>query len=163
PAHARRHEGDHFTVNSRPARCPDRGTGGTRMNVHRLQWQMKVVSALLAGVLFGGQGCVRPYVIPTSEPQKLDGFDANAAPPPEVRSGEMAPKPRLWTCPKCGRRFTRVRQSHSCVSVTEAALFEGKPPGVQSAFHKLRDAVAALGDVHIDAVKASVNFGARSH
>ena len=28
-----------------------------------------------------------------------------------------------WTCPECGRRFTRARQSHSCVSVTEAALW----------------------------------------
>jgi hypothetical protein len=68
-----------------------------------------------------------------------------------------------WTCPKCGRKFTRARQSHSCVSVTEAALCEGKPEPVAAAFHKLRDAVAALGDVHIDAVKASVNFGAKSH
>ena len=68
-----------------------------------------------------------------------------------------------WTCPECGRRFTRARQSHSCVSVTEAALFQGKPPEVQSAFHKLRDAVTAFGEVHVDAVKASVNFGAKAH
>jgi uncharacterized protein DUF5655 len=68
-----------------------------------------------------------------------------------------------WTCPKCGRKFTRARQSHSCVSMTEAALLEGKPEPIISAFHKLRRAVAAFGDVHIDAVKASVNFGAKSH
>jgi len=61
----------------------------------------------------------------------------------------MAPNP--WTCPECGRRFTRARRSHSCVSVTEAALLEGKPPEVRSAFHKLRDAVAGFGEVHVDA------------
>lgn len=68
-----------------------------------------------------------------------------------------------WTCPRCGRRFTRSGQSHSCVSVTEAALFAGKPPEVRAAFEKLRAAVAAFGEVHVDAVKASVNFGAKSH
>ncbi|HVE83958.1 MAG TPA: DUF5655 domain-containing protein [Myxococcales bacterium] len=47
--------------------------------------------------------------------------------------------------------------------MTEAALLTGKPPEVQAAFHKLRGAVAAFGDVHVDAVKASVNFGAKSH
>ncbi len=66
-----------------------------------------------------------------------------------------------WTCPKCGRSFSREGQSHSCrPALTLGSHFEGRPPWMRVAFDRL---VKGLGKgVRVDVVGNGVHFAAGS-
>lgn len=68
-----------------------------------------------------------------------------------------------WTCPKCGRAFSREGQSHSCrPAPTLDSHFEGKPPGLRAAFDKLVKALSREGPLRVDPVATNVHLVAGS-
>lgn len=66
-----------------------------------------------------------------------------------------------WTCPGCDREFGRERQSHVRVpgrSVDDC--FAGRAAGQREAVDALMAHVAALGPVHVDAVRVGMFYHA---
>lgn len=66
-----------------------------------------------------------------------------------------------WTCPKCGRAFSREGQSHSCrPAPTLESRFEKRPAWMREAFDRV---VEGLGKgVRVDPVGNGIHFGAGS-
>jgi hypothetical protein len=56
----------------------------------------------------------------------------------------------LWTCPRCGRTFATLNQTHTCAALTDLDRhFAGKQPQVREAFDRAVSAVSALGPVQV--------------
>ena len=56
----------------------------------------------------------------------------------------------LWTCPRCGRTFANVNQTHTCAALGSVhAHFDGKDPAVRAAFERVLAALAPLGPVDV--------------
>lgn len=56
----------------------------------------------------------------------------------------------MWECPRCGRRFARQRQTHSCAPLRGLDdHFRRCRPHVRATFDRLLDAVAAYGPVTV--------------
>lgn len=68
-----------------------------------------------------------------------------------------------WTCPKCGRSFSRAEQSHSCrPAPTLDEHFAGKPAELRAAFDKLVNALEKEGPLRVDPVATNVHLVAGS-
>jgi hypothetical protein len=68
----------------------------------------------------------------------------------------------MWTCPRCGRAFANVRQSHRCAPLT--ALddhFAGSVPQVRASFEAILAAVRRLGPVTVLPEKSRVALQVR--
>ena len=62
-----------------------------------------------------------------------------------------------WTCPECEREFGRTRQSHVCVpGCTVDETFAGRPGYQRAAYDLIAAHLAALGPLHVDAVRVGV-------
>jgi Domain of unknown function (DUF5655) len=67
-------------------------------------------------------------------------------------------KTTLWNCPRCGRRFVRQNQSHSCKPFPLEKHFEGKPVG-KALYEKLKTAIRnRLGTFHIQSLECCIHF-----
>lgn len=65
---------------------------------------------------------------------------------------------KLWTCPKCGRRFERQRQTHSCRPFPLKQHFEGKPGG-RSLYEKFKQEVKKqIGAFKIESLECCIHF-----
>lgn len=67
-----------------------------------------------------------------------------------------------WTCPRCGQRFLRKAQSHSCDRRAVEELFADHPKAIKvtQLVQAHLDAVSA-GGVRLAATKTQVSFAAR--
>lgn len=55
----------------------------------------------------------------------------------------------MWTCPACGRKFTRKNQSHSCEQYDLDAFFIGKTENARKLFDTLLERVQPFGEVDL--------------
>ena len=67
-----------------------------------------------------------------------------------------------WICPKCKKEFKNTNQAHSCYTVTVEEHLANKPDEIKKTFDKLLREVNKFGDVHLNPVKTSIQFKARS-
>ena len=72
-------------------------------------------------------------------------------------------RPKLWKCSKCGRRFAKTNQWHSCLAWTAADHFRGKDPHLKKLYKRLVDRMGRFGPVRIDAVQRSINLISHYH
>jgi len=67
-------------------------------------------------------------------------------------------KKKLWTCPKCKRKFERQGQSHSCRPYPLALHFERKPEG-KVLYDQLRQAMKKeLGSFKVESLHCCIHF-----
>jgi hypothetical protein len=59
----------------------------------------------------------------------------------------------MWTCPECGRKFTRNNQSHSCIQYNLDDLLIGKDPGQVALFRELMERISIFGEMELHAGK----------
>ena len=70
-----------------------------------------------------------------------------------------------WTCPRCGRAFTRPTKEHSCDLTPIEWHLERTGPGVRSAFEALQVRLEALGPHRViplktmESLATTRNFG----
>ena len=64
----------------------------------------------------------------------------------------------MWTCPKCGRAFTRSHQSHSCGRFTVAAVLEGKAPHEVALYRRFEELALGVGEVVVAPAKTRIGF-----
>jgi Domain of unknown function (DUF5655) len=65
---------------------------------------------------------------------------------------------KLWTCPKCKRKFERKGQSHSCRPYPLAQHFENKPVG-KLLYQKLKQAIKGeLGNFKVESLECCIHF-----
>ena len=55
----------------------------------------------------------------------------------------------LWSCGRCGRKFRRPGQRHSCGAGSRAALLRNKPDDLAALYGALEKTLKALGGVEI--------------
>ncbi len=65
---------------------------------------------------------------------------------------------KYWKCPKCGRRFARPGQAHSCQVVPLATHLRKAPPGVRRIYAAIMRAIRACGPVQIAPTKTGINL-----
>ncbi len=70
---------------------------------------------------------------------------------------------KLWTCSKCGRRFAKSKQWHSCQAQSTSHHFRGKEARLKQTYETLIARLQALGPLRVDAVKSSINFASTYH
>lgn len=67
-----------------------------------------------------------------------------------------------WSCPRCGRGFGRVEQSHVCVpAMTVDAYYAGRPDFERAIFDAVYEQLEACGPVHVEAVGVGILFKKR--
>lgn len=67
-------------------------------------------------------------------------------------------KKKLWTCPKCKRKFERHGQSHSCRAFPLAQHFERKPGG-KLLYGKLKQAIKnEVGPYKVESLECCIHF-----
>ena len=69
----------------------------------------------------------------------------------------------LWRCPGCGRKFAKLKQSHSCRPVSVDSHFEGKDPRLKELFNHLCRELRKFGPLRIDAVGSGINLIPKHH
>ena len=52
-----------------------------------------------------------------------------------------------WTCPECGRKFTRPNQRHACGTGDRAEVLRDRPPELVDLYGRLETFVKMLGPV----------------
>jgi hypothetical protein len=70
-------------------------------------------------------------------------------------------RPDLWTCRRCGARFTTRNQRHSCGRFSLDALFARSQPQVRALYERFARLVAACGPVVVIPQKTRVAFQVR--
>ena len=64
----------------------------------------------------------------------------------------------MWTCPKCGRPFTRPHQSHSCGRFSVDAILSGKTPHEVTLFRRFEELALGVGEVVVAPAKTRIGF-----
>lgn len=65
---------------------------------------------------------------------------------------------QLWLCPKCGRQFERIGQTHSCKFFPLEKHFQGKPTG-KKLYEKLKQELKSkLGPFRIESLECCIHF-----
>jgi len=64
----------------------------------------------------------------------------------------------MWTCPNCGRPFTRAHQSHSCGRFSVDAFLQGKSDEQMGLYRKFESLALSVGDVNIAPAKGRIGF-----
>jgi len=54
-----------------------------------------------------------------------------------------------WACPKCGRIFRQINQSHACGVGGAETLLKDRPKSLAELYHKLERTVRAFGEVEV--------------
>lgn len=73
----------------------------------------------------------------------------------------MAPKPELWTCPKCGRRFVTRNSWHACGDYSVEGFLAGKGPRARALFDRFVELISACGQYEVAPAKTRVAFMAQ--
>ena len=68
---------------------------------------------------------------------------------------------QLWTCPRCGRRFTLPNLWHSCVTTTVDEHLSRVPEAVSDLYRGFEAMVRACGPVEVVPVKTYISFMVR--
>jgi hypothetical protein len=64
---------------------------------------------------------------------------------------------RAWTCPDCGRRFGRTRQSHDCApAMTLDEYFATGPPHERPVFDAVMRHLESVGPVYVEPVSVGI-------
>jgi Domain of unknown function (DUF5655) len=64
---------------------------------------------------------------------------------------------RAWTCPDCGRRFGRTRQSHDCApAMTLDEYFATGPPHERPVFDAVMRHLERVGPVYVEPVSVGI-------
>jgi hypothetical protein len=64
---------------------------------------------------------------------------------------------RAWTCPNCGRRFGRDRQSHECApAMTLDDYFATGPPHERPVFDAVMHHLEGVGPVYVEPVSVGI-------
>src|SRR5512143_2443089 len=62
-----------------------------------------------------------------------------------------------WTCPECGRRFGRVKQSHECAPAMRLdEYFATGPPHERPVFDAVMAHLERVGPVHVEPVSVGI-------
>lgn len=64
----------------------------------------------------------------------------------------------MWTCPRCGRQFTRPGQSHSCGPYRVEDIVAGKPPGGLALYRRFESLALGVGEVVLAPAKTRIGF-----
>ncbi len=64
----------------------------------------------------------------------------------------------MWVCKKCGRKFKRMNQSHSCRLISKDSLFEKRPPFLKKLFESVNRELKKLGEYREETVLPDVIF-----
>ena len=68
----------------------------------------------------------------------------------------------MWRCPRCGRSFASVNQTHTCAALGSVdSHFAGADPEVRQVFDAIVAITTALGPFDILAEKTRIAFHAR--
>jgi hypothetical protein len=68
----------------------------------------------------------------------------------------------LWECPRCGRTFANVNQTHTCAELGDLDRhFAGCDPAVRATFDRIRAIVERLGPVSVLPEKSRIAFHVR--
>lgn len=68
-----------------------------------------------------------------------------------------------WTCPRCGRSFTRPTKEHSCDVVPLAWHLERTSPAIREVFDALEKLLEALGPYRAIPLKTMVSLATRTN
>lgn len=65
----------------------------------------------------------------------------------------------MWRCPKCGRRFEKIKQSHSCNVIPEKAHFKGKEKVTTALYNELKEKIKMeVGGFKVDSIPCCIHF-----
>jgi hypothetical protein len=67
-------------------------------------------------------------------------------------------KVKIWVCPKCGRKFKRLGQSHSCKAFPLQEHFEGKPDSTLLYKKFMKALKKKIGYFKIDSLECCIHF-----
>jgi hypothetical protein len=73
----------------------------------------------------------------------------------------MRHQARLWTCPKCGRRFVGRNMWHACGDHSVEKFLEGKGERARELFDRFESLIAACGPYEVAPAKTRVAFMGR--
>ena len=73
----------------------------------------------------------------------------------------MRHQARLWTCPKCGRRFVGRNMWHACGDHSVEKFLEGKGERARELFDRFESMIAACGPYEVAPAKTRVAFMGR--
>jgi len=68
------------------------------------------------------------------------------------------PNRPMWTCPRCGRSFANLNQSHSCLDLSAAEHLSGKSDLAMSIYEAVVEALERCGEFRIHAQKTRIAF-----
>jgi len=76
---------------------------------------------------------------------RLERYDPDVA-----VAGRSSNERPLWACPRCGRTFAQLNQTHTCAPLGALdARFQRCEPGVRETFDRVVAAVSAIGPVDV--------------
>ena len=79
----------------------------------------------------------------------------------EGTAAPAGPRP-LWRCPRCGRTFANLNQSHACAALGDLERhFAGTQPEVRQTFARILAAVQRLGRVDVLPERTRIALHAR--
>jgi hypothetical protein len=64
----------------------------------------------------------------------------------------------MWTCPNCGRPFTRPHHPHSCVCASVDDFLRGKTPYQVDLYRQFEAKALEVGDVNLAPAKSRIGF-----
>jgi hypothetical protein len=68
----------------------------------------------------------------------------------------------LWSCPRCGRTFANLNQTHTCAGLGDLDRhFVGSGADVRATFDRIRSVVEGMGPVEILPEKTRIAFHVR--
>lgn len=70
--------------------------------------------------------------------------------------------PKVWKCPKCGRRFAHKNQWHSCQVVPLSAHLKKAGPKVQAIYRAVIGAIGKFGPLQVVPTKSGINLLSRT-
>ena len=71
--------------------------------------------------------------------------------------GDTGGVPTVWTCPDCGRKFGRNRQSHECApAMSVEDYFSTGPAHERPVFEAVMAHLDSLGDVHVEPLSVGI-------
>ena len=74
----------------------------------------------------------------------------------------MSPTPTSWKCPKCGRRFVRARQAHSCQVVPLRTHLDKGSPLARRIYDIVIKALRRCGPLQVVPTKTGINLLSRT-
>ena len=67
----------------------------------------------------------------------------------------------MWTCPKCGRVFTRRGQPHSCGDYSEERFLEGASPRAIELYSRFKEELGSVAPFVLAPAKRRMGFQTR--